>query len=107
MNELKRVFYMNKERSSVVFEYTDGEFDKRLPEDIKVIEYLKQGGEIGEKFTKEHHAKVDAKIAKAKAEIFLKDTDWYVLRLMETSKEIPVKILEERKLARIEADTKV
>ena len=37
---------------------------------------------------------------KAEAQAYLRDTDWYVTRLMETGKEIPADVAEARAKAR-------
>lgn len=45
-------------------------------------------------------ADVKAEAARQDAIIYLRSTDWYVIRQIETGKEIPAEITAERKAAR-------
>lgn len=43
--------------------------------------------------------------ARFRASVFLRQTDWYITRLMETGQAVPVEILADRAIARADADS--
>lgn len=44
---------------------------------------------------------IDAESARTEAMTYLKSTDWYVIRMVETGKEVPKEVSEARASARL------
>lgn len=51
-------------------------------------------------FTSEQLAEIEANAARANAREYLKKTDWYIVRHVETGEAIPADILQKRAEAR-------
>ena len=74
-------------------------FPKENCEQVK--QWIKEGNTPESKFTDEELLEQEVEIKKQEALTYLSNTDWYIIRKVETGVEIPLDILTKRAEARL------
>ncbi len=74
--------------------------DKKNRHYIKIQEWIKKGNTPEPEFTEQEIIDNQVKLEKKEAQLYLNQTDWYVLRQVETGTNIPRRVKRKREKAR-------